>query len=434
MMQTLMELGRMLLGLAALAGFCCWLCRDRRSIDWRLAGAGLALQFVLALLALKVPPAGQALESVTRFFIKILEFSETGAGFVFGDLAKNHATYGATIAFKVLPTIVFFAAFTSVLYYAGILQKLVYAMAWLMNKTMRLSGAESLAAAANIFVGMTQAPLMVKPFIERMTRSEILCLMTGGMATIAGGVFMAYMGFLGGGDAARQLLFGKHLMTASILSAPAAIVCAKLILPETREIDREMKISGQKFGVNIFDAMMNGAAQGVKLAVNVGAALLVFMAAIAMVNYICEDGLGRLTGLNGLIARATGGAYEGLTLQFMLGAVFAPVAWLIGADTESALYVGQLLGEKVVLNEFVAYIDFSAMMKEGIITDDKTIVVTTYALCGFANFGSLGILIGGISVLAPNQRASLARLALPSLAGGMAACLMTACIAGFLAG
>ncbi len=420
---------RSLLGLVLLIGFCCLLSEKKKAINWRLVPAGVLLQIILAALILWVPPIESALEGVSIFFIRLLEFSNEGSRFIFGKLASD-TSYEAVIAFKVLPSIIFISAFTSVLYYLGLLQKIVYGFAWIMQRTMKLSGAESFAAAVNIFVGQTEAPLMVKPYLKEMTRSEMLCLMTGGMATIAGGVFVAYISILGGDDPQRQVMIGKHLLTASILSAPAAILCAKLLLPETEAIDHELKVSRETIGCNLFDAAASGTTQGLKLALNVGAILLVFIAMIAMINYITINWIGSWTGLNTVIIEFTDGRFEGLNLQFIFGILFAPVAWIIGIESGNLLLIGQLLGEKMVLNEFIAFISLDKMVDGEILTNERTVMITTYALCGFANFGSIGIQIGGIAVLAPNQRSNLATLALRAMIGGMVACLMTACVAG----
>lgn len=420
---------RSLLGLVLLIGFCWLLSEKKKAINWRLIPAGVFLQLILAALILWVPPIEGALEGVSIFFIRLLEFSNEGAGFVFGKLATD-SSYGAVIAFRVLPSIIFISAFSSVLYYLGLLQKIVFGFAWIMQRTMKLSGAESFAAAANVFVGQTEAPLMVKPYLKEMTRSEVLCLMTGGMATIAGGVLVAYISILGGDDPQRQVVIGKHLLTASILSAPAAILCAKLLLPETEAIDHDLKVSRESIGCNFFDAITAGTTQGLKLALNVGAILLVFIAMIALINYITINWIGSWTGLNAVVIEFTDGRFEGLNLQFIFGLLFAPVAWIIGIESGNLLLIGQLLGEKMVLNEFIAFISLDKMVDGEVLTNERTIMITTYALCGFANFGSMGIQIGGIAVLAPNQRGNLATLALRAMIGGMVACLMTACVAG----
>lgn len=358
--------------------------------------------------------------------------------FKLGAEGRVEHTIGYVFAFKVLPTVVFFSALTSLLYYLGILQKIVYGFAWVLSKTMRLSGAESLAAAANIFVGQTEAPLIVKPYISKMTNSEIMCLMTGGMATIAGGVFAAFIGFLGGDDIAAQQEFAKHLLTASILSAPAAIVCAKILFPETEEVNQNLDINKEKMGSGPLEAISLGTTEGIRLAVNVAGMILVFLAFIALINFLLIniigdfDGIGswKFTSLNDVIKTNT--IFDGFNLQMILGYLFAPLAWIIGIDLNDIVLAGQLLGEKTVINEFIAYLSLKDIIASGgsEIIQKRTIVILTYALCGFSNFSSIGIQIGGIGSIAPNQRSTLARLGLRSLIGGTLACLMTATIAG----
>lgn len=431
MSDQFVSIFRGLLGLAALTGISVLLSSNRRAIRWRPAMAGITLQIVIALALLKVDFIRIGFEAVSRFFIRLMEFSRGGAEFLFGGL-MNPDTFGFIFAFQVLPTIVFFSALTSALYYLNILQYIVYGFAWIMHRTMRLSGAESLAAAANIFIGQTEAPLVVKPYLEKMTASEILSLMTGGMATIAGAVLVAYVSILGGTDPAQMQYFATHLLVASIISAPAALMTAKLMHPETEEFNRDLLVPRHRMGSNLVDALTTGATEGVKLAVNVAAMLLVFTAMISLLNFMLESGLGDWTGLNDLIARQSGGRYEGLTLQFVLGVLMAPVAWLIGVPQGDLLIVGQLLGEKTILNEFFAYVSFGQLKSSGVITDPKSILIATYALCGFANFASIGIQVGGISALAPGQRPVLARLGLKSMIAGTIAALMTACVAGML--
>ncbi|WP_394805721.1 NupC/NupG family nucleoside CNT transporter [Nonlabens ulvanivorans] len=313
---------------------------------------------------------------------------------------------------------------------------MVYVFAWVMSKTMRLSGAESLAAAANIFIGQTEAPLVVKPYLDKMTKSEILCLMVGGMATIAGGVLAAFIEFLGGTDPIAKAEFARHLITASIMSAPAAIVMAKMLFPETDtdKIDRKLDISKEKIGSNVLDAISRGTTDGLKLAVNVGAMLLVFTAIIAVVNWFLGDLIGAPSGLNDLIVDATDGRYQKFSMQYILGNLFAPIAWIIGVPAADIVAVGQLLGEKTILNEFFAYASLSKLKAAGVLTNYRSIVISTYALCGFANFASIGIQIGGIGVLAPSQRKTLAAFGIKALIGGTCAALLTATIAGMLFG
>ncbi len=321
---------RGILGMVFLLLVCYLLSNNRKKIDWKLVVTGLALQIVFALLVLKVEFIAQFFDWISDKVVKFLNFSEKGAEFLFGGLVTDMNTFGYIFAFKVLPTIVFFSAFTSLLYYLGILQKIVKVFAWVMSKTMRLSGAESLAAAANIFIGQTEAPLVVKPYLEKMTKSEMLCLMVGGMATIAGGVLAAFIAFLGGDSDAEKVIFAKHLLTASIMSAPAAIIIAKMLYPETEEVDRKLDISKDKIGTNVLDAISRGTTDGLKLAVNVGAMLLVFTAIMAVLNWITVDWIGGPTGLNETIAANTNGRYDGLTMQYILGKIFAPIAWIIG--------------------------------------------------------------------------------------------------------
>ena len=431
-----MEILRGLLGLTALIGIAFVFSKHKKKINWQLVGSGVAIQIVLGILVFKVPVFANFFGVIAGFFTQLLSFTDEGVRFIFGNLVANDPeiskTMGYIFAFKVLPTVVFFSALTSLLYYLGVLQKIVFGFAWILSKTMRLSGAESLAAAANIFIGQTEAPLVVKPYISKMTKSEIMCLMTGGMATIAGGVFAAFIGFLGGDDPESQREFAKHLLTASILSAPAAIVCAKILYPETEQVDEKLDIDKSKLGNGPLEAISTGTTEGIKLAVNVGGMILVFLAFIAMLNYILFDIIGAYSGLNTTIAANT--IYNGFNLQMILGYVFAPLAWVIGIDAQDMILSGQLLGEKTVINEFIAYLSLKGMIaaEGGPMLTQRSIIILTYALCGFSNFASIGIQIGGISSLAPNQRGHLAQLGLRALLGGTLACLMTAAIAGML--
>ena len=422
------------LGMAVLLLVCFALSTDRRAINWRLVGVGMALQIVLAIFILRVPGVSQVFDFIAGFFSEILRFTAAGAEFLFGAIVTEQDTFGYIFAFQVLPTIVFFSALSSILYYLGLLQKVIFGMAWFMKRTMHLSGPESLAAAANVFIGQTEAPLVVKPYLENFTRSEMLCLMTGGMATIAGGVFAAYVGFLGGPDPEQQRFFAKHLLTASIISAPAAIVAAKMLYPETSEkpIGEQMEMSGD-VGSNLLDAISRGTTDGLRLAINVGAMLLVFTALIYMVNQLLLLGPGTWFNLNEGIAEATGGRFEGFTFTYLLGMAFAPVAWLLGTPAPDIVLVGQLLGQKTVVNEFIAYAELNDLREAGIAMNRKSLLIATYALCGFANFASIGIQIGGIGALAPGQRRTLTELGIRSLIGGTIACFLTACIAGVLA-
>src|SRR5690606_7159161 len=315
----------------------------------------------------------------------------------------------------VLPTVIFFSALTSLFYYWGILQKIVYVFAWVMKKVMKLSGAESLAAAGNIFLGQTESPLLVKPYLNKMTDSELMCLMSGGMATIAGGVLAAYIGFLGGADEAQQIYFAKHLLAASVMSAPAAVVASTILVPQTEKVTENLTLPKEKIGANALEAIANGTTDGIRLAVNVAGMLLVFIALLATGNYILFK-IGDWTSINDAIVENT--AYDGLSFQFLLGYLFAPLTWLMGVCKEDMVLVGQLLGEKTILNEFVAYVSLGELKMQGKFVEEKSIVMATYILCGFANVASIGIQIGGIGALAPQKKATLAKFGFKALIGG----------------
>lgn len=372
------------------------------------------------------------LEKVSAAFVALINLSHKGTEFLFGSLADDKQSWGYIFAIQVLPNIIFFAALSSVLYYLGILQKMVYAFAYLLNK-LNISGAESLSTAANIFLGQTEAPLMIRPYLEGMSRSEILLIMVGGMANTAGSVLGAYVGFLGGSDEAQQQYYALHMLSQTIMSAPAAIVCAKMMFPQPvhQRVTKELAIPKEKLGSNFLDALSLGTIDGLKLTVNVGAMLIVFTALMWVANAML-GWVGDITHLNNEIEWMTAGRYESLSLNMVLGYLFAPVAWLIGVAGNDMVAIGQLLGEKTILNEFYAYISLAEMKQNHLISDPKSLLIATYALCGFANFASIGIQIGGISQLAPAQRKNLTELGLKALIGGTIACLMCGCIAGML--
>jgi len=409
------------IGIFFLIAFCYFFSSDKKNISWKLVLTGILIQLIIAVGVFKFDIITSFFESISNLFIQLLEFTKSGAEFLFGNKLVNDNTFGAQFAFQILPTIVFFSALTSVLFYLGILQKIVYFFAKIMKKLMGLSGSESLAATGNIFLGQTESPLLVKPYIHKFTDSELLCLMGGGMATIAGGVFIAFIQMLGEE-------YATHLLTASIMSAPAAIIACKILLPETGKPNQEMKIPTQSFGTNIFDAITVGTVQGVKLAVNVGAMILVFIAFIALFNAILNL-LGDLTGINNFISEKT--IYNELSLEMIFGYIFAPIVYLMGVPYEDIVLSGQLLGEKTVANEFIAYDSLSDMIANNSLSE-KSKVMATYFLCGFANFLSIGIQVGGISVLAPNKRKNLAKLGIKALIAGTVASLMTAVMAGML--
>ncbi|MBB4077417.1 CNT family concentrative nucleoside transporter [Lewinella aquimaris] len=459
-MDFLYDLFRTALGMSVMLAVCYAFSANRRAIDWKLVGIGVAMQFVLAVLILKVNGVSVIFDYIAAGFRKTLEFTAAGSEFLFGNIVNDLDSFGYIFAFQVLPTIVFFSALSAILYYLGILQKVVFGLAWLLSKGMGLSGPESLAAAANVFIGQTEAPLVVKPYLERMTRSELLCVMVGGMATIAGSVFVSYIGFLGGVDEASQQFFARHLLTASIISAPAAIVCAKMLLPEDRlelaevtgsatddpheakqpERDQRLEMAADDSN-NLLDAISRGTGDGLRLAINVGAMLLVFTALIYMLNVFFVGGtdlandLAVYLGLtdanwNAAIAASTDGRFEGFSFTYLLALVFAPVAWVIGVPLQDITVVGQLLGLKTVINEFVAYDTFRTVQASGATLDPKSVLIAAYALCGFANFASIGIQVGGISAIAPGQRKNLTELGMIALLGGTVACLMTGTVAG----
>jgi CNT family concentrative nucleoside transporter len=345
------------------------------------------------------------------------------------DMSK----YGMIFAFQILPTIIFFSALTSVLFYLGIIQKVVYGLAWVMVKVMKLSGAESLSVAGNIFLGQTESPLMIKAYLANMNKSEMFLVMVGGMATVAGGVLAAYISFLGGDDPVQRLVFAKHLLTASVMAAPGAVVISKIIVPQTEKVDIEAEVTKEKVGSNFLDAMSNGTTEGLKLAVNVGAMLLVFFAFIAMFNFILIK-VGAFTSLNGVIASMTSGNYTELNLQFILGYTLAPLMWAIGVSAQDMTLMGQLLGEKIIASEFVGYTSLAAYKASGAFAEAKSIFMATYMLCGFANFASIGIQIGGIGSLAPNKREFLSTYGIRALIAGSLASLLSATIVGMILG
>jgi CNT family concentrative nucleoside transporter len=429
-----MEILRATASMVLLLGILWLASANRRAISWSLVLKGLIIQFTLAYLILEVDAVSHVFDSIGKGFVALLGFAREGSLFLFGDLVGKVDTFGYIFAFQVLPTIIFFSAITSLLFHFGILQKVVWVFAWFMKRTLKLSGAESLSAAANVFVGQTEAPLLVKPYIAGMTRSELLCLMSGGMSTIAGAVLAAYIGYLGGSDEARQIFFARHLLAASVMSAPAAIIAAKMLMPETEKFVDSADVEIEKQG-NWLEAIAHGTGDGLKMAVNVGVMLLVFTALIALANALLEGGIGEWTGLNAWLADVTGGRYKEFNLQAIFGLTLAPLTWLMGVPWTEASAVGQLLGEKTVLNEFYAYVSMGELMKEGEnvqLASEKAQVIATYILCGFANFASIGIQIGGIGALAPGRRKDLSKLGMRALLAGTVASLFTAILVGLL--
>ncbi|PTX90748.1 nucleoside transporter C-terminal domain-containing protein [Opitutus sp. ER46] len=444
-MDTILNVLRGFLGIAAFIGCAVLLSSNRRAINWRLVLMGMLLQFVFAGLVIHVVPVRAVVEWVGSRFVDLLGFTGQGTQFLFGSLV-DQSKHGVVFALSILPSIIFFAAISSMLFYLGILQKIVHVFAWVLSKAMHLSGPETLSASANIFLGQTEAPFLIKPYLPTMTRSEVMCVMTGGMATIGGGVMLAYISFLGGTSSEQQVLFATHLITASVISAPAALMVAKIILPQTEPVDEKLDITKEKIGSNLLDAICLGTTDGLKLAVNVGAMLIVFTALIALVNAILgwfgaphtlsfgSHTLFTYPGINDWVAGITGGTYKAFSLEFILGVIYAPVAWLIGITPGDLMTSGAILGTRTVLNEFVAYLNLGELKAAGLYTNPRNLIIMTYALCGFANIVSIGIQVGGIGALAPTQRTNLAQLGVKAMLGGMIACMLTACVAGILVG
>ncbi|UXP32005.1 NupC/NupG family nucleoside CNT transporter [Reichenbachiella agarivorans] len=403
---------------------------NRKAISWKIVGIGLGIQLLLAVGVLHLSAVRMVFEFVGKLFTQVLEFTKVGSQFLFGNLMSIDS-YGFVFALQILPTIIFFSAITSVLFYLGIIQKVVYLLAWLLGKALKLSGAESLSVAGNIFLGQTEASLLIKGYIDNMNRSEILLVMTGGMATVAGGVLAAYIGFLGGDDPVQRLLFAKHLLAASIMAAPGAVIVSKIIFPQTEAVDREVKISKMNVGSNFLDALSNGTTEGLKLAMNVGAMLLVFFAFLSMMNFVLFQ-IGSFTGWNETIMSFSNGNYSSLSLEFILGYLFAPLMWLIGVGVEDITLVGRLLGEKIIASEFVGYESLARLKGEGAFAQTKSIIMATYMLCGFANFASIGIQIGGIGGIAPSKKVMLSELGFKALIAGTIASLLSATIVGMI--
>jgi len=425
---------RGLLGMLVLIAIAWAFSTDRKSISWKVVGIGLGIQIILAISILYVPGIQTAFEIVGKLFVKILDFTGEGVKFLFGsgetgDLAGPLKTFAITI----LPTIIFFSAITSVLFYLGVIQVVVKGLGYAMSRALGLSGAESLSVAGNIFLGQTESPLMIKAYLEKMNDSEIMLVMSGGMATLAGGVLAAYIGFLGGDDPQQQLIFAKHLLTASVMAAPGVIVISKILVPQTKEVDKKIDVSKQDIGKNVLDAISNGTSQGLRLAVNVAAMLLVFISFIALVNYVFVK-VGDWTTLNNVITNITNGRYDELSLEFILGYGLSPLMWLIGVPGEDITLVGTLLGQKLIMTEFIGYVSLSEMKATGAFSDPKSIIMSVYMLCGFANFASIGIQIGGIGALAPGKRVLLSKFGLRALLAGTLASLLSATIVGVLMG
>jgi len=431
---SLSSLWRGVLGMVALILIAFLCSANKKAIDWKKVGIGLFLQLLIAVGVLKIEFIQSIFEFIGGVFIEILAYTKAGSEFLFAGMVGDMNKFGYIFAFQVLPTIIFFSALTSLFFYLGIIQKVVKILAIVLSKFLGISGMESLSVAGNIFLGQTEAPLLIKAYLEKMNKSEMLLVMIGGMATVAGAVLAAYIGFLGGGDKALELVFAKHLLAASVMAAPGAIVISKILYPQTEKVNTDVTVSQEKIGSNILDAIANGTTEGLRLAVNVGAMLLVFVAVIAMLNGLL-GWVGEITTLNTIIAGNS--AYETLSLEFVLGSIFAPLMWLIGVPVQDISMMGQLLGIKLAASEFVGYIQLAELKNVANathLTFNKSIIMATYMLCGFANFASIGIQIGGIGSLAPGQRKVLSEFGMKALIGGTIASLMSATIAGMIIG
>ncbi len=430
---SLTSIARGLLGISAIIVIAYLLSNNRKNIDWKTIGLGLLSQIIIAIGVIKVDSVKIFFEKIGEVFLAIVVYTNEGTKVLFGELA-NSDKYGAIFAFQILPVIIFFSALTSVLYYYGIIQKVVKAMAWLLTKLLNISGQESLAVVGNIFLGQTEAPLLVKGYLNKMNRSEYFLLMTGGMATVAGSVLAAYIGFLGGDDPVQRVEVAKNLIIASVMAAPGAIVISKLIYPQVETINKDFKVNEEITGDNLLTAITNGTRDGIKMAVNVGAMLLVFLALIALINGILFQGAD-LFGINDWIKNNT--VYESLSLELILGYIFAPLMWLIGIAKEDMTLMGQLLGVKLAASEFVAYIELASLKDLSSVvhlTYQKSVIMATIMLCGFANFASIGIQVAGIGILAPKKYRFLTELGLKAMIAGTLVSLLSATMVGMILG
>jgi CNT family concentrative nucleoside transporter len=431
--MSLESLSRGVMGMLILILIACALSNNRKNIPWKVVGLGLLAQLIIAIGVIKISWIKIFFEYISSFFVKLLEYTQAGTQMLlgpFGDVDQ----YGFIFVFQALPIIIFFSALTSLLYYFGIIQKLVKLLAWGLQKLLGISGSESLAVAGNIFLGQTEAPLLIKAYLEKMTRSELFLVMVGGMATVAGSVMGAYISFLGGDDPVERLAFAKSLLAASVMAAPGAVVIAKIMFPQMDKIPELINVSSDSVGNNLLNAISKGTTEGVKMAVNVGAMLLVFIALIALLNGIFS-GTGDALGLNLWVAQNT--PYDQFSIEFVLGYLFAPLMWLIGVAAEDMALMGQLLGIKIVASEFVGYVQLADLKQVDSALHfgyQKSVAMATYMLCGFANFASIGIQIGGIGILAPGQRKNLSELGMKAMVGGSIVSLMSATIAGALLG
>ena len=424
---------RGIFGIFILLLFAYFLSNNRNKIQWKTVFLGLSLQILIAISVLKIGFIKKVFETIGVFFVKLLEYTGAGIEMLFGELA-NTSKYGFIFVFQALPIIIFFSALTSIFYYFNVIQKIVKFLAMILTKLLNISGSESLSVAGNIFLGQTEAPLLIKGYLNKMNRSEIFLVMVGGMATVAGSVLGAYIGFLGGDDPFLKLEFAKSLLAASVMAAPGAIVISKIKYPQTEKVVSEIDVSNQSIGDNFLSSISVGTSEGIKMAVNVGAMLLVFLALIAMINGGLS-GIGNIFGINSWIETNT--IYDSFSIEFLLGYLFAPLMWLIGVAKEDITIMGQLLGIKLVASEFVGYtqlVDLKSINNNVHFSYQKSVIMATYMICGFANFASIGIQIGGIGIIAPKRKKMLTELGLKAMIAGTIVSLISASIAGIVIG
>lgn len=430
---SLESLLRGILGIITVLAVAYALSYNRKRIDWKLIGGGLLMQLIFALAILNLPFVGTALEFVGKAFIKLMDFTQAGVGFLLGPYATK--SNGFIFLIHSLPVVIFFSALVSLFYHWGIIQRVVGAFSWLLRKFMNISGAEGLVTSGNIFMGMTESPVLIKNYLPAMNRSEIFLVMVSGMGTIAGTVMATYIGMLSGGDPVARVLFAKHLISASLMAAPGSIVLAKMLCPQTEvAVDHAASLEKKSAHPTALDALAVGTSTGIRLMVNIAAMLLVFIALVALANYILDGLIGRYTGLNDWIVSITDGKAQGLTFQFILGVILAPFMWLIGIPSSDIMLVGSLLGQKTILNEFVAYFQLQEWKDAGMFMYQKSILMSTYILCGFANISSIGILLGGMGVLAPEKKEMITRFGFPAMISGALVSVLSATIIGMILG
>lgn len=426
-------LWRGLLGVIVIIGSAYLLSKDKKRIDWKLVGTGLVLQLLFALAVIYVPVVGAFFELLGKVFIRLMDFTQAGIDFLLGPYASKAG--GFVFLIHSLPVVIFFSALVSLFYHWGIIQRLVQALSWLLRRVLNISGAEGLVASGNLFLGMTEAPVLIKNYIPAMNRSEVFLIMVTGMATIAGSLMGTYIGLLSGDDPVQRLFFAKHLISATAMAIPGAIVISKIIFPQTEQVtDQFVETEKNDSKSTALESISAGTSIGVKLMTNIAAMLLVFIALIAMANYILNNLIGHYTGLNEWIVEITNGKSTGFTFQFILGVITAPFMWLVGIPTSDMMLVGSLLGQKTILNEFVAFVQFQEWKEAGLFLSQKSIIMTTYILCGFANISSIGILIGGIGVLSPEKKGMITRLGPYALIGGALVSILSATLVGMILG